>query len=222
MGASVVHFEVISKDPDGMPVLTVYNERTVNIFDRFLDMLNSEAAPIRGEAAWGNPNSVAVFRDGRSLFADVGMGDIVKHRDMEDEIGILPSPKYDESTPKYFAPVEAYARMMIVPITATDLERTSIIVEALAAEGYRTIIPTYYEISLKTKHARDDESADMLDFIRDGGVYDFGYLNMDLTGDLAIPGAILVTRRNLNFPTLYERNEVRVQTRIQNLIEENR
>ena len=55
--------------------------------------------------------------------------------------------------------------ILAVPITATNLERTGIITEALSAESYKRVIPAYYETALKTKYARDDESVQMLDMI---------------------------------------------------------
>ena len=54
------------------------------------------------------------------------------------------------------------------------------ILEDLAAESRYTLQPAYYEINLKGKYARDDESQDMLDIILSntahdiGNVYDFG------------------------------------------------
>ena len=215
---------IIKKGDDGFPELALYNERTIDIFEKFFDMLNSGAVCIGGEQSpiWGNPNNTAVFRDGRAMFVHAGMGSIVTLRDMEEEIGIVPIPKYDESTPKYYGLVEAYGGLLTVPVTASDLERTSIITEALCAQGHKTIIPAYYEKALKTKYARDDESEAMLDYIKDSAVYDYGYMNYTLTGDpLSSIGAHLVQTSNPNFTSVYEKNSASAQKKIDDFIEKN-
>jgi len=213
---------IIAKGDDGVPILAVYNDRTISIFEKFFDMLNSGAACIGGEKnpVWGNPEYVDVFRSGRALFTHTGMGAIVRLRDMEEEIGIVPTPKYDENTPKYYGLVEAYGGLLTVPVTVSDFERTSIITEALCAEGYKTIIPNYYEKALKTKYARDDESEEMLDYIKNSAVYDYGYLNHTLAGDpLSSIGSHLVQTNNPNFASVYEKNVAKAEKNIAAFVE---
>ena len=48
------------------------------------------------------------------------------------------------------------------------------VIEAMSCESYNCVIPAYYEVSLKNKHARDEESADMLDIIFANRVMDLG------------------------------------------------
>ena len=38
------------------------------------------------------------------------------------------------------------------------------------------VMPTFYEIALKTRYLRDDESKEVLDLIIDGRTFDFGYI----------------------------------------------
>ena len=213
---------VIAKGDDGIPVLAVYNERTIDIFEKFFDVLNAGSICIGGESgsAWANPSTIDVFKNGRALFTHGGMGAIVALRDMEEEIGIVPTPKYDENTPKYYGLVEAYGGLLTVPVTVTDFERTSIITEALCAEGYKIVIPAYYEKALKTKYARDDESEAMLDYIKDSAVYDYGYMNHTLAGDpLSSIGANLVQTKNPNITSVYEKNVAKAQKNIDAFVE---
>jgi hypothetical protein len=142
-------------------------------------------------------------------------------RNMDAEIGIIPYPKYDEQTPRYYSLMEATAQMITLPINTKDFERTSMILEAMASEGQRTVIPAYYEITLKTKHSRDEESAEMLDIIRDSAVVDWGYLNNSMLGDLSLPGAFMVMGNNRNFTSFYESRERAAENNIRKFIEEN-
>ena len=206
---------VVSLDSENVPVLSLYNDRTVDIYDKFFDMFNHPGAAYMGPM--NAAELVDIFKEGRSLFGGLGMGSIIAYRDMEDEIGILPLPKYDVATPKYYAPSEAGTNLFTVPVTAPNTERTSIIVEALCAEGHKKVIPVYYEKALKTKYSRDDESESMLDYIKDGIVYDYGYYNNSLTEDLAFVGQRLVTTKNTNFTSFYEKFERKIQKNIEKL-----
>ena len=94
-------------------------------------------------------------------------------RAMETDFGILPFPKYDEAQPKYYSRA-GRGWINCVPVTAADLGRTSVIMEALAAESKNHVIPAYYEVALRTKFLRDDESEEMLDIIEKNRFVDLG------------------------------------------------
>jgi len=63
---------------------------------------------------------------------------------------------------------------MQIPTTNGDPARAGVMLEALNSESAKTIIPAYHEIALKSKYARDDESAQMLDLIMNTLVVDIG------------------------------------------------
>jgi len=213
---------VIALDEDKIPYLSLYNERTVDLFDRLFDMLASESACLGKGVLDIKRYPIAqtdVFKNSRALFLAATIESIVSARDMEDDIGILPLPKYEKSTPKYYSPLEGGVNLFIVPITSTDLERTSVIVEALSAEGHKKIMPEYYERALKGKFIRDDESADMLDHIKSGIVYDYGYFNITLAGDeLAQTGPRLLASSSANFTSFYESKERAASANIAKMI----
>jgi hypothetical protein len=50
------------------------------------------------------------------------------------------------------------------------------ILEDLCAESKYTLKPAYYEINLRGKYARDDESQDMLDIILSNTAHDLGHI----------------------------------------------
>lgn len=94
---------------------------------------------------------------------------------MESEFGILPLPKYSDDQKNYCSPVQCYGGSVIsVPLNAEDTSRTGIILEALSAESRYTVIPAFYDIVLKNKNTRDEQSKEMLDIILDTRIYDVG------------------------------------------------
>ena len=60
--------------------------------------------------------------------------------------------------------------------TADDLEMIGIVTEAMNAEGWKTLIPAYYDVTMKYKGVRDEEAIAMLDQILEDRIYDFGYV----------------------------------------------
>ena len=56
----------------------------------------------------------------------------------------------------------------------SDRRRAVVMLEALACEYASNVVPAYYEIALKTKAARDEESQGMLDIIFNNRVIDLG------------------------------------------------
>jgi len=210
--------KIISINGDGIPELTMYNDRTVNIYDKFFDMMKSGAANINELDALNLP-----FKDGRALFLNGSLDSITEYRALDFDVGILPLPKYDETTPKYYVEVNQNTSMIVVPVTSKDTDRTSMIVEALASEGYRSVIPAFYDISLKTKQARDDESSAMLDYIRAGVMCDYGQFDLSILGNglnnfgAQLVGAQYSEIKNPSFTVLYERNKDIVEKNIEKL-----
>lgn len=114
-----------------------------------------------------------MFQDNRGLFYDSTFFYVASLRDMESDFGIIPYPKYEEHQENYYSRIETIISF-IVPKTNTNLDRTSVIIEALASESAKTVIPAYYEIALKTKYTRDEESEKMLDLIFENRMIDLG------------------------------------------------
>ncbi len=99
-------------------------------------------------------------------------------RDMKDAYGIIPIPKYDESTPAYYAYAHDQFNAFGIPLTVKE-ERYDVVgaaMEYMAYESKKTVTPAYYEVALKSKYASDLESGEMLDLIFENMRIDAGVL----------------------------------------------
>jgi len=112
----------------------------------------------------GNNGGVDVFKEGRALFYIEGFGNVQKLRQMDMDFGILPAPKYNEAQ-EDFVSHGGYPYFTMIPKTNTELDRTGILLESLAYESMQTVKPAFYEINLKGKISRDNDSEAMLDII---------------------------------------------------------
>lgn len=113
------------------------------------------------------------FENNQGLFLTARLGRIPDLRAMDADFGLLPYPKADENQDSYHV-MSGGAWPRVVPSHAVNPERTSIILEALAAESKNIVIPAYKEICLKTKFTRDDESGEMLNIIFENVLEDLG------------------------------------------------
>ena len=67
--------------------------------------------------------------------------------------------------------------MMCFPTMLADTSMAGTLVEALCRESNSIVVPEFYEKTLKTKGARDDDSEAMIDLIRDSLKFDFGWVH---------------------------------------------
>ena len=103
-------------------------------------------------------------------------------RNMEDDYGIIPYPKYDETQPNYVCGVVDHINLYALPTTVTENGRDAalVVLEAAAAEGYNTITPAYYEDALKNKYIRDERSVEIINMLSAFPVSDFGAQYLEL------------------------------------------
>jgi hypothetical protein len=159
----------------GYPVFEMHaDEHLIDAFNKIFNVCTDNNSWYKTSDG-SNEGTVYVdmFRENKGLFLCTIFYYIDILRDMETEFGIIPFPKYDEAQDRYRNRITFYDTF-VVPITATDLERTSIIIEALTCESMNIVTPAYYEIALKTKYTRDDESQKMIDLIMANRVLDLG------------------------------------------------
>ena len=202
---------IYSKNAKGTPTLTLNSTKTVEIFSKFFGLCKTEDVLLTSAAAAPKED---LFTSGRAMFADKGLGDAKKMRSMNDEFGILPWPKFSKDD-KYNTVINGHASLLVMPITVSDYDRTGKIIEALCAVGNRDVIPAFYDVSLKTKFARDYESEKMIDIIRESLVYDLGYIS---GGVFQGVGEMLASQSNPDFASYYAANESRALSDLNNFL----
>lgn len=117
------------------------------------------------------------FIEGRELFYMCGLINVASFRQMENEFGILPMPKYYDTQDRYYHTVSRdNASVMFLPITLpeSELEDIGTVISALGEYSMHVVTPAYYDVQLKYRDSRDDESGEMLDIIFDSRTFDLG------------------------------------------------
>lgn len=167
-----------AKDENDIPILTLYNEKSISSAQTILNELTKSnewiiyAEDFKTENIW--ETSVKVFGENRALFMSTAFSAIKKFRKYEQlDFGIVPKPKADETQEKYCTPCSAnYAYGIVIPITVNDPDFSAYMVELTCCEGKNYIADAWYETILKTRDMVDNESAEMVDLIFENVIYD--------------------------------------------------
>jgi hypothetical protein len=160
---------------DGYPVLNFYTEKTVDVYNKISTILADSPLCAYADDTLSQGHFKAFTEDRVLMISDV-ISTINSLRNMDDDFGIIPYPKYDEAQEKYISLVDAGVDTLIVPATNQNTENTGLITEALCEKAYENITPAYYDITLQRKSSRDDESEKMLELIRSSATFDALYV----------------------------------------------
>ena len=175
--------EPYRKDADGNLYYEVYLERTTQVVEKMYDMIFGEGGFLYPSKDPDYQDQVLnLFCEGRSLFFYGPLENAAKNFSAANDLsyGILPMPKLEASEDGYFG--AAFDRPFVVPTTAEgNLDNIGLVIEALNAEGYKQVLPAYYEIAMKTRYAEQTDDAKMIDLVHDNVIISFTYIHDNYT-----------------------------------------
>ena len=168
----------IEKDANGTMIIAdeFTSERTVDLLTKLVAIFhesNYTAFPQTVEG-WTN----AIFANGQVLFM-VDLGNVTSSTEVAGtsvNYGVLPVPKYDEQQERYITGLQSGYTMYSASIAVDDATRDTIgaMIECMASESYRQVIPAVYETTMKLKYSSGENDARMYDLIRAGITFDLG------------------------------------------------
>ena len=173
---------VFSKTNDGWFELDVNTEKLYTVLEKMNNLfynVDGCFAPHTDVCTLDNMNTL--FASGTILFMVNKMESVEKDtlRNMQDEYGILPYPKYDENQKEYYSCASDAPTSFAIPTTNTSPEIAGAVLEALASYSYRDTYPAYLDTALKGKYMSDPESRKMIDLVVDGYKLDASWVYFD-------------------------------------------
>jgi len=166
---------ICEKDDEGNVVAseTFSGEKVINTIDTLKTLFKSEDGIFTDSVIHQK-----AFRDGRLLFCidRCRCSHKVFAANGDCNYVVVPTPKYDEDTEKYVTLLGNPFTLYGIFCNSSNKEMASAFIECMASEGYRTVTPAVFELSLKTKYVNDPISAQMYDIIRANITYDLGRL----------------------------------------------
>ena len=169
-----------TKDEDDIPVYELDIELAQNIVDMgkqifskdyTVDLLNT------GDGADIVTAGQKAFGENHALFFGEVMQCVTRLRGYEANFGLLPYPKYSEQQSNYYSMMHLTASMVSIPksVNAEKVVMVNSMIEAMAYHSVDTLTEQFYEINLKTRDAKDEQSGPMIDMILANRACDLAY-----------------------------------------------
>ena len=204
----------LSKDENDLPVFTLNSEYYITRLQKLYDMLYTADGFVNPFAESSNHGGVDYFMSGNSLFFCETMGNAAQLRSMTLDFGILPAPKYDEAQTEYYNDGGS-PYFMMVPTTNQDLDRTGLLMEALAYASMDTVKVAMYDDLLEGKVSRDVESEQMLNILYSSLSYKIPIAGDIIADDLS---EYLYLKKKNDFASWFAKKETSIQRQINNAI----
>ena len=153
------------------------------------------------------------FMQKRTAFVSALANDAIFFAQSDVKYGVLPFPKFNTRVKGYPSIVSAGTSIYTVMrnTSAENAERISIVLEELAYEGYKTIMPLYFDVVLSYQVLQDEDSLRMLHLIRDNLVLDIGAF-LGLAGNVIIDA--VVSPEGSSLSQLYGEIESQAQVKL--------
>jgi len=198
---------ISTRDDSGRIYVDMNTDLMYSIIEKFHTYLMQPCAAL--ETAEGKFDAPYGMLGGNLLFRlnSIAMGH--HYRDVEENIGILPYPKFDENQKEYIS--LNWGGLMGIPSSIQNTEMVGAVLELLAWESENTVIPAYYDVMLDGKLARDEDSVEMLDLLFESFAYDPA-LNLlgsasGVSGLLWTMNTLVAGQKSTDFASYYAKNE---------------
>ncbi|MBE6612477.1 MAG: hypothetical protein E7632_08290 [Ruminococcaceae bacterium] len=205
-----------TKNADGIPELTLNNEKTVDYVNKFYS-LYYENPGFRIDTDGTFNRQIGDFKSGYYLFCPVWFRHADSLREMETDYGIVNFPKYAEDE-EYRALVHDGTTLFVTPVTSKKTDKIGAVCEAMGYYNYISVTPAYFEVALKVKYSRDDKTSKVLDIISESAYTNFGYVYATQIANLGYLRSLASEGTN-DFSSWYAKMEPSGQKGLQKLID---
>lgn len=165
---SSMGIQLIGKDADNMPYVAFDLERAAAYLEKIENLGNNYGFYEVGYGA-------TFFSNNKSLFCYCNLREVCNViRDTDINYGYLPAPKLDELQEDYLT----YATDVYWGIPTTNagkLDMIGTVTEALSCQHFNYVRPAFYETTMKTKLAGDENDIKVLDLIAERLRIDFAF-----------------------------------------------
>ncbi len=223
---SVEHFQYdagivcTTRDEDGIPRLTLNNERTVDFANRFYSLYYENPGAKIFVDDQIDKMMLDMFKNDELMFNPNWFYTCELLRDMEADYGIIPYPKLNEEQETYLTLVHDGTTTFCVPSTTSLdlLDSIGAVLEEMAFQSYQLVTPAYFDVAMKEKYSRDNLSSQMLDIIHENTYTNFGYVYSSTLKDLGMLRP-LAREKSADFASYYATREEAALLALDNLID---
>ena len=216
--------EIIKKNADGDYEWVFETAKLHDMAEKVLALYygTGDAAYIENDDYQAEQTVMTVFSGGYAAMGTmvIQMLEEPAMRQMEQEYGVVPIPKYSEDQKTYYSQMHDGFTVACLPNTvkADRADMLSAVLEAMSSVSYRIVRPVYYETTLRTKLAQDPQSAAMMDLIMDNIRIDAGFVYSHSMGSFHQGFQQLVDKGENDAVSRYKRMTTSAQRALEGLI----
>lgn len=213
------HF--IKKDANNMPYLAIESERFYSGIDKIVSMTGTSGQYMEAndDRNSSTKNYEVLFEQGRSFFISAEFKSADLFRGMENSLGIVPMPKYDESQENYSHMIFRQCPVLVVPQTNSIPHETGTIIDAMEYRSHTEVTPVYYDITLSFKGLRNDDSIEMMHIINNSISLDLG-TTYDMARQLSDDIKAALVKGKIDIVSIIERRKASIETNITKTLDE--
>ena len=182
---SACQIDIIKKNADGALEQVLNTDKVHTATEKILELYWGTDGATYALSAYGTDSEQDdirnMFAQGQGAMATLRIMALENSimRDMPQEYGVIPMPKFDEQQDGYNTLLHDQFTVVAIPTTVKGdrLDMVSAVMEAMASTSYKIVKPVYYEETLRTKIAQDPQSALMMDIITEGIYIDLGIID---------------------------------------------
>ena len=216
--------EIIRKDAAGDYEWVFTSSKLHDMAEKVLGLYygTGDAAYIEHDDYQAEQTVMTVFSGGYAAMGTmvIQMLEEPAMRQMEQEYGVVPIPKYSEDQKTYYSQMHDGFTIACLPNTVKSdrADMLSAVLEAMSSVSYRIVRPVYYETTLRTKLAQDPQSAAMMDIIVNNTVIDAGFVYSHSMGSFHQGFQQLVDKGENDAISRYKRMTTSAQRSLEGLI----
>lgn len=151
-----------------------------------------------------------IFMEERALFYPTILGKAGLFRSMGVDFGIVPIPMWDTAQGGYYTTASSECSLACIPMDVENIEKSGAVYDTLSLLSYEYCVPALYDKALKDEWVRDEDSAQMLDIIRDSLTFNFGDIYNNYIGCNGMFHN-LIRNDNSNFTSYFTANKKRYE-----------
>ena len=208
----------VTIDDEGFPVFTLPSDsKAIDKIQHIYELFSDPRTFNPNDGSIAETSGKGSLEKNTLLFNNDNLIGLENKRNLDIDIGFVPTPKYDASQDHYYAPsFGAEIAVLLKTLPEDRWENVGILMESLCYYSDQFVIPMYKEVLLKTKYARDSESEAMIDIIIDSVSFEFG-LNawQNTVANPFVEGAIV--KSDGNIASTLEKMTKSVETQIKKL-----
>ena len=216
--------EIIRKDSSGEYEWVFQTAKLHDMAEKVLALYygTGDAAYIENDDYQAEQTVMTVFSGGYAAMGTMVVQQLedATMRNMEQEYGVVPIPKYSEDQKTYYSQMHDGFTIACLPNTVKSdrADMLSAVLEAMSSVSYRIVRPVYYETTLRTKLAQDPQSAAMMDLIMDNIRIDAGFVYSHSMGSFHQGFQQLVDKGENDAVSRYKRMTTSAQRQLEGLI----